>query len=84
MSTYQQKCAGQLCGQFKSNQNRQIWHRLAIGKGCYSYFVSSYQDKNNEMTVFTEKCCFCPPTGNNKVCYSYFVSSYQDKNNFIG
>ena len=63
MSTNQQICAGHFCGQLKSNQNRQIWYRLAINKVCYSYFVSSYQDKNNEMIAFTEKYCLYPPTG---------------------
>ena len=40
-----------------------MWHRLAIDKVCYSYFVSSYQYKNKEMNAFTEKCYLCPPTG---------------------
>ena len=65
MSTYRQKCARQLCGQLKSNQNRQIWHKLAIHEVWYSYFVYSYQDKNIEMIRFSKKCCLCPPTGKN-------------------
>ena len=60
MSTYWQKISGQFCGKFKSNQNRQIWYRLAINKLCISYFVSSYQDKNNEIIKFTKKKLLCP------------------------
>ena len=65
MSTYRQKCARQLCGQLKSNQNMQIWYKLAINKVCYPHFVSSYQDTKNEMIALTEKCCLYPRTGKN-------------------
>ena len=61
MSTNQPNCAGQLCGQFKSI----IIGRLLINKLCYPNLLSSYQDNNNEIIVFTEKCCLCPPTGKN-------------------
>ena len=77
MSTYQQKCAGQLCGQLKSKLNRQIRYRLAIHKVCYYYFVLSYQDKNNEIIAFDAKCFLCTPTGRN------VPDSFADNSNSI-
>ena len=56
MSTNRPICARQ----YKSNQNGQILHRLEINKICYFYFVSSYQDKNNEMIAFSEKSVYVP------------------------